>query len=397
MTPYRFQPGELESTIVGIVVEEASEKVRLFDLLDSDGRPYEGLVIGSDEIPINSLDLLRMVDRVATLFHLDRWGNEDNLLRWRSLGRWCEQVAITWGQDPAEVTFFSSGTTGEKKACTHSLAHLIRECQFWQDMFSDAQRIVSVVPPHHIYGFIFSVLLPKLLGIPVTNLRHLPPTSAIGRLRSGDLIVSHPFWWQQVQHKIAKIPEAVTSVVSTAPMPDPLYQQILTSKLTRLVQIYGSSETAGVGFRESPNEPYKLLPYWNRSEDPRHLRCQEATAVEVQDHLEWQGEHHFKVTGRRDDVVQIAGTNVSPAIVAEKLKNSPLVKEVAIRVVTTDDSTKLLKAFIVLKADRPDENTKHTIFKWAREYLRPPEQPSFLTFGVAIPRDQLGKLKDWSV
>lgn len=390
-----FQPQQLQWPILDVVQSIAAEKCTLIDLLDPLGEPQPDLTIGSDQIPINSLEMLQIVDRVSEMFHLDRWGQEDNLLRWRTLTSWSEQVAKTWGQDPAEITFMTSGTSGGHKPCTHTLNHLLAECQTWQSMFRSRRRVVSCVPSHHIYGFIFTVLLPTQMDLPVVSMRHRPPTAIVKDLQPGDLVIAVPFWWQQVAHRAQRLPQDVIGLTSTARMPEATYRSLLASPLKQLVQIYGSSETAGIGFRDTPDQAYQLLPHWQHGEGEDALVDDQKRRIMLQDHLEWHDASHFQVKGRKDQMVQIGGHNVSPQQVAIALSNCPLVAEAHVRPTQAEEVS--LKAFVVPKQQNLDlQQFKQQIFAWCHANLPSPQQPSSLSIGTSLPRDTMGKLKDWN-
>jgi long-chain acyl-CoA synthetase len=97
----------------------------------------------------------------------------------------------------------------------------------------------------------------------------------------------------------------------------------------RLLQVYGSSETAGVGWREEAGAPYRLLPYWRRGAQENTIeRGPDGTArFPLQDRLEWIDDERFVPNGRIDQAVQVGGTNVFPAYVADVLALHPEVRE----------------------------------------------------------------------
>ena len=144
--------------------------------------------LGSD-----SLELLRLAGSLNEMFHLHETGCEDLLLADTRLSQWVERVASVWPTSSRRVTFRSSGTTGPAKSCPHTLDHLALELDVWCRMFAP-QRIYAAVPAHHIYGFVFTVLLPERLGVPVVDIRQEP---ALCRdAEPGDLVVTTPDVWR---------------------------------------------------------------------------------------------------------------------------------------------------------------------------------------------------------
>jgi acyl-CoA synthetase (AMP-forming)/AMP-acid ligase II len=69
-------------------------------------------------------------------------------------------------------------------------------------------------------------------------------------------------------------------------------------------------------------------------------------ATPLPDHVEWVGPDTLRPATRRDQVVQVAGTNVHPAQVAEALREHPGVAAAAVRLDTALPEPRL-KAFVV--------------------------------------------------
>ncbi len=142
------------------------------------------------------------------------------------------------------------------------------------------------------------------------DIRARSPAALRALLRPGDLVVGHPAWWTAVARGLpGGLPGDVAGVTSTAPCPEATARAVTDSGLARLVQVYGSSETAGIGWREAPDAPYELLPGWLRGQDAL-IRGDEAVAWP--DHVEWVDARRFRVLGRRDGAVQVGGVNVHP-------------------------------------------------------------------------------------
>ncbi len=118
-----------------------------------------------DDLGFDSLEKLRLAASVNEMFHLHEVGCEDSLLTDATFGAWIDRVEAAWHSGVASVTFTTSGTTGRPKRCSHDAVHLRTEIAFLADLFRDRQRIVSLVPTHHVYGFLFCALLPDALAI----------------------------------------------------------------------------------------------------------------------------------------------------------------------------------------------------------------------------------------
>lgn len=283
--------------------------------------------VGGENLPADSLALVRLATRIGQMFHLEEAGAGDNLLRFRTLGDWAD-MAATAVAEVGKVTFLTSGTTGEPKPRTHELAWLHQETAFLADYLGRAapgrERVHSLAPPHHIYGFLFGILLPGELGLPVRHAGH-PNHWQPGTLANGDLVVGFPLVWQHLAERLSSFPPGTHGTTSTAPCPPELHRRLLHRGLGGLTEVFGSSETGGVGVRENPEVPFELIPHW-RPGEPGELvrRTPEGTETAVAfdtDHIHWPDPRRFQPRGRADGQVQVGGNNVSPERVARHLED----------------------------------------------------------------------------
>lgn len=358
-------------------------------------------VLGEEGLALDSIERLELAGRVNQLLHLHETGLEDYLLALSTLGEWAELVRRAWPDGPPRLTFTTSGTTGTPKPCTHAVDALQQEVDALAALFADRKRVVAFAPAHHIYGFLFTVLLPARLGVPVLDAEAMGPFEVARAIAPGDLVVTFPLRWSFLARSVPRWPEDVCGVTSTGPCEAALIRQLEARGLARMTEIYGSSETAGVGVRHDSDAPYQLFEHWHRTEDdpPRLVRRQPegslSDPVAPMDRLRWHGDRHFVPTGRVDDVVQVGGENVSPAAVAEGLRAHPGVAEAAVRLMRPDEGVRL-KAFVVPTAAAEAAMLRQELPAWCRAHFEAPHRPAAFTFGGALPRSATGKLTDWS-
>jgi len=357
----------------------------------------------AQDLGADSLERLSVATALAEAIHLSESGIQDHLLERTTLCDWATIAQTGLRNYSRCITFRTSGSTGNPKACTHTLEALEQEIAELAPHFHGCSRIVSAVPSHHIYGFLFTVLLPRRLGIaevPILDVRASSPASLQPALRAGDLVVGHPEFWRNVARVGIRIPADVTGVTSTGPLPKGVSGELITMGLARLLEIYGSSETCGVGWRDEGMRAYRLFSYWSRSDSPSHpilRRLPDGShgSYSLQDHLEWLSADEFLPTGRIDQAVQVGGINVFPGRVRDALLQHPLVGDAAVRLMRSDEGNRL-KAFIVPKSDDTDlVALRAQIEQWAAGHLSAHEIPRGISFGSALPRDAGGKLADW--
>lgn len=355
------------------------------------------------DLGVDSLELVALASALAETIHLHESGIEDRLLVRPTVGEWA-----TIAQDGLEafsstMTFRTSGSTGNPKPCVHTLAALWQEVIELAPRFTGRTRVVSAVRSHHIYGFLFTVLLPRALGLSPSayiDVRGRIPSSVLAELRAGDLVIGYPDFWQVLATPASGLPHGIVGVTSTAPCPAEVARDLSAAGLDSLVQLYGSTETAGVGVRSDPDESYSLLSFWERGpgDDGALVRVfadGHRQSILLQDSLDWTGDRQFRPTGRLDHALQVAGINVFPANVRRVLMEHPDVHDAVVRRMTTSELGRL-KAFIVPRAGRPGDMALHTELEaWVSTRLSAPERPRAFSFGESLPRDASGKPADW--
>lgn len=353
------------------------------------------------DLGADSLDLMGAGTALGDLLGFGRAGMDDALLARTLFAGWVEAARASLARHDADLVFRTSGSSGSPKRCHHSLANLWREVDELARLLPGRRRILSAVPAHHIYGFLFTVLLPQAgaAPVPVVDVRGQSPASLAARLAPGDLVVGHPDFWAQVAALEAGFAADVTGVTSTAPCP-PAVARALQAQGLRLLQVYGSSETAGVGWRDAPDQPYRLLPYWRRTEADGIIGRDGAAGPErhcPQDRLAWSGPDRFVPDGRIDNAVQVGGTNVFPAYVAEVVHMHPAVAACAVRPMRPDEGARL-KAFVVpAEAGSDPAALRQALAAWIAERLGSAERPAAWSFGPALPRQPNGKPADWII
>lgn len=347
------------------------------------------LPIGDGGLELDSLERLGALAALAELFDID-----DAALPAQPpqrVGAWLDWIMQHHASEGARVVVTTSGSTGRPRPHAHALVDLLDEAAFFATQLPPCRRVVALVPAHHLYGMIWTALLPDAIDVPVV-------ARALGaplQLEAGDLVVAVPDQWQAMLRLVRRFPAGVTGVSSAAPLDAGVAEHLVAAGLSRLVDIYGSSETSAIAMRSSPADVYQLLPRWHWLPDDEHgdrLEDAQGNAHLLPDHVERVGARGLRPIGRRDGAVQVGGHNVSPAHVADVLRGVGGIADVAVRL--GDDGR--LKAFVVPAAGRDAAALSPSIRQVAAARLRPHERPTTLHFGTAIPRNAMGKMKDWS-
>ncbi|ABM62583.1 4-coumarate--CoA ligase [Halorhodospira halophila] len=350
-----------------------------------------------DHTPIraDSLDRLHLASALNRLFCLHETGVEDRLLTVRRIGDIAELIA-EGSQHTSGLSFSTSGSTGTPQSHHHSWSALTQEAEALAAALGHHRRVIAWLPLHHLYGFVFGVALPRTLGSTVVE-SHEAPAALFRNPAPDDLIASVPARWRYLLDSDHRFPGG-TGVSSTAPLEAACRHGLPRAGLDALVEVYGATETGGIGLRWAPAEDYRLLPYWQCNADGNLRRAlPEGSAVTITplDRLEWLDERVFRPRGRIDDIIQIGGVNVSPQHVARRFESHEAVAACAIRS-HGEGSQRRLKAFIVPAHPETDpEELRQALETWAWEHLPAVERPTDLRIGPELPRNAMGKLQDW--
>jgi long-chain acyl-CoA synthetase len=317
-----------------------------------------------------------------------------------SLTSWAKALMGAWGGLPIKcLTFCTSGSTGSPVAVTHDLALLMQEVRVLARALAGVHRVVAHVPRHHIYGFLFGIMLPKALDVPCSWRNPMPVPGLAASFEPGDLVIAHPLFWRTLAEGGLPFKHNVRGTTSTGPCPADLARVLKTLGLERLSEIYGSSETSGIGIRHAPETPYELMSHWTRLKDGglsrRHPRTGRRIAYSPQDELVWDGERSFYPTGRKDKAVQVAGVNVFPKRVRQILLEHPGVVDCAVRLMRPDEGARLKAAVVVNPAKLSLGQGERDLHQWLRARLTRYEMPGNLRFVTQLPLNAMGKLQDW--
>lgn len=286
------------------------------------------------EADIDSIELVDLASSVYLLSDAENSGALNEAKLGASFEQWLDFLETAFALTDV-MHFFSSGSRGERSLHAHPLNALTAEVDAILQRFpmiKQAKRVVLCVPGHHIYGFLFGVLLPFALNCSVRRMVNPAAAELRSVLEPGDVCVSIPRQLAALVDadraaKAALVDDragkaALAQAKATAPancflsagasLPDAIYERFAS---TLVIDIYGSTETAGIGTRCQPGL-FSLLPRFERAEgQPMELLdCyQQRRPVLPPDGLQFASSDQFAVGERLDRIVQVSGVNVALA------------------------------------------------------------------------------------
>lgn len=384
--------GELRNAEGGSPV--APSLLRALVCHDRPGTDMDDQQIGEDGLGLDSLARISAASAVARFFDLGASGLDDHLLFEDSISGWAALVArhIEMRGEIAEIVFRTSGSTDRPKRVRKTLAELCDEVDALVSAVVPAstRRIVALPPPQHIFGFLFTVLLPSRLGVPVHDAVHRGAGSTLRRLDTGCLVIGTPLNWRALLSEDRQLPDGVSGITSAGALPRPDWDRLAAAGLQTLREIFGSTETGGLGWRADGDAPFACLPHIARR-GTALTRRRTDTPIDLQDRLDWLDDDHFRPAGRLDKAIKIAGVNVSLQKVRSVLCDNALVSDAAVR-----PAGDRLKAFVVPKdMSMPHEELEENLHDYMRRRLDAVARPASYAFGAALPRNEMGKLTDW--
>lgn len=301
---------------------------------------------------------------------------------------WAERVGAGMSALFLEMSFTAAGRDSETEACTHAADEVLVDAAAAANLLYGRRRMISLVSPHSLMGFVVTVLTPNLQGISSVDARAMGPDTLAAALAFGDVVVATPSLWRYMIREGVKAPDNAMGVCFGEEMTAELASEMRKAGFGALRELYGSTETGLIAWRDSAGEPFILFDHWRRVGDAlaRVAPSGAERPLAAMDSLAWDSERAFRLGGRRDGAVQIGAVNVFPSRIAAKIAAHMLVEDCRIAVTRQAGGVNRLIAHIVLKTPAaPNETTAREIDAWCRAELRPPERPRLYSFEESLP------------
>ena len=259
----------------------------------------------------------------------------------------------------AEMVMYTSGTTGEPKAVYKLFLQFENELFELVKVFGNDwvnRKVYSTVNHHHIYGLLFTALLPIATGLPFRRHRIDFPTELANIAGDTAVIASSPAFLKRLSAETDKAiafkcPPIIYS--SGGPLPEDVARKACELTGYWPMEIYGSTETGGIAYRQSKNGPVwtpfevcKMSVAENGCLNIKSSCILEAEGFTTGDLVDLYDDGRFLLKGRSDSIVKIEEKRISLPEVENRLKQTGLVQDV--RVVPMVGKRQYLAAAIVL-------------------------------------------------
>jgi acyl-coenzyme A synthetase/AMP-(fatty) acid ligase len=251
-----------------------------------------------------------------------------------------EDANVVPGVDAARLAayVFTSGSTGTPvpyRKCWGRLNDCVRVEAERLELSGDTPwAILATVPPQHMYGFESSLLMALAAGHALCAERPFYPAdiaTALEALPRPRALISTPVHLRALLGSGVTLPRADLVVSSTAPLAQQLAAEIERRFDTRLMEIYGSTETGQIAVRRPLQGPeWQLWPGVTLSPEGEVTWAQGGhieQRTRMWDVLEMTSETSFLLHGRVTDLVNIAGKRSSLGYLNHQLNSIPGVED----------------------------------------------------------------------
>ncbi|MCL2043182.1 MAG: AMP-binding protein [Treponema sp.] len=281
------------------------------------------------------------------------------------------------------IVLFTSGSTGTPKAIKQRLTELENDNAFILSMWGEdllVRKFCSTVNHHHIYGLLFSILLPFTAGIPFRRQRIHVPEEFYNFIDTEYTIITVPAFLKRGVEILT--PNDFFSKSPWIFVSGGVLDSGLAGKTGEIfgfwpIEIYGSTETSGIAWRQS-NNGIEWTPFDNVQLDQNDEGCliirspyiKNPAGFETADTAELLDDGRFILKGRIDSVVKIEEKRISLVEMEARIIQSGFACDAY--VIPMESNRQYLAAVIVLNnkgKERFDNTEVHNINKFWREYL----------------------------
>lgn len=313
--------------------------------------------------------------------------------------------------EDTNIYMWTSGSTGAPKAVPQRMKEFEEDNAFiiskWANEFL-SRRLVTTVSQHHIYGFLFGICLPFTLGVPFRRTRIEFPEDFNKLTDDKYMIIATPaFLKRTVEVKENLLLNNAWIFTSGGALSFEL--AVKTNKVFGFcpVEVYGSTETSGIAYRQQTINGLVWTPFDNAKVwkgDDECLRIispyiKDPNGFTTADIVEFTGEgQKFILKGRSDSIVKIEEKRISITEIENRILETGFVAEVKV-IALSNQVRQFLAAAIVfnLEGKKKFEGLeKYLINKyfhdWLMKFFENVVIPKKWRFVESLPADVQGKV-----
>ncbi|NLZ17925.1 MAG: acyl--CoA ligase [Desulfobulbaceae bacterium] len=303
---------------------------------------------------------------------------------------------------------FTGGSTGAPQLWSKTAANLFGEALFIaaHHGIGSEDRIVATIQPYHIYGLLYSVLLPLVSGASVLAPTPAFPEEMVEAIRTNDIsiFISVPAHYRALANKSCAS-SALRLAFSSAGMlaaADSL--DFSQANQVGIDEIYGSTETGGIACRNRfrGEDHFIVLPPISWRLGPEERLCVRSPFLSPElpldadnffhtaDRILPQDANGFTLLGRTDLVVKVGGKRVDLEPIRLLLQEQTGVRE-AVVLALPEGGSRENRIAAILTEIRPDAVDMEALRHELGRRLEPYAMPRILKLVPQIPVKTNGK------
>jgi len=257
-------------------------------------------------------------------------------------------------------------------------------------------HVVATVPPQHMYGLEFSVLLPLFGRASVCASKPFfaaDIAASLQQLPEPRILVTTPVHLRTLLDSGQALPRISGIVSATAPLARDLALDAEARYGAPVQEVFGSTETCVIAHRRTAHEdawmPYPGVTLHPQPDGTRIEAPQLAQPVVLADIVELLADGRYRLRGRNTDLLEIAGKRASLGDLTHKLLAVPGVCDGVMFQMDDTDAMGVRRIAALVVA--PDLDTS-AILDALRRDIDPVFLPRPLKRVNALPRSETGKL-----
>lgn len=239
------------------------------------------------------------------------------------------------GQAVAAIAF-TSGSTGAPQPHAKTWDSLCAGAAMHAGHLGLAEDavLVATVPPWHMYGLEWTMLLATRAPVAVYCGEPFYPADvrrALGAAEGHRVMVTTPVHLRAMMRSAGDYPRVDTVICATAPLEQTLAEQVEQRLGATVVEIYGCSEAGTLAHRlPTRDDRWRLFPgfqLWLQGDTAFVSADTLPGPVPLADRLEVAEDGTFRLRGRVGDLVKVAGKRASLAELTARLLAIPGVED----------------------------------------------------------------------
>ncbi|MCB1770407.1 MAG: acyl-CoA synthetase [Candidatus Competibacteraceae bacterium] len=288
---------------------------------------------------------------------------------------------------------FTSGSTGRAKP----------NLKYWGELVSGAQQarqrfgfkagstVIATVPPQHMYGLETSIMAPLLSGVCVHASRPFFPEdvrAALADALPSRVLITTPVHLRACVEAQLTWPELAFVISATAPLSLHLAERAEQIFNAPVLEIYGCTEAGSIASRRTLEGEHWLLydgfQLAGHCLSGAHL----PEPTPLSDVIEVCSENRFRLLGRHEDLINLAGKRSSLAYLNHQINQ---IDGVAEGVFVLPDETTMAMQRLAAVVVAPKLSERQLLAALA-ERLDPVFLPRPLIRVAELPRNETGKI-----